>query len=451
MRATTAKSNDPRDTPVSSTNATSLADYEIALQQFQSYRGDPTETLQVTLKNDPDFVLGHVFMANAMLLMAERQYVAPAIVHIEAAEALHHKANDRERLLTKAARYFADGRWDKALDCWDENLVKHPTDAMVIQSAHLTDFLLGDAINLRDRVARVLPQWDDSMPGFSYVLGLHAFGLEECNQYELAEEMGRKALAIEPNDGWSVHAVVHVMEMQKRFEEGAEFLRDRERYWAPDNGFAYHNWWHLALFMIEQEDFGAALKLYDEKILQAESDVSYELLDCSALLWRLALQGVELGDRWQVLSGLWQKKTPEENAYYPFNDFHTITALVGAGDFDTAFGILEALEKASTLSRSGALANEIGVHASQAIIAFAREQYDEVISLLRPLRSVANRFGGSHAQRDILSLTLFEAAVRGGDLNYARALLNERHAHKPNSPLGNRLHNKLTKRAKKAA
>ena len=163
------------------------------------------------------------------------------------------------------------------------------------------------------------------------------------------------------------------------------------------------------------------------------------------------MQGVELGDRWQVLSGLWQKKTPEENAYYPFNDFHTITALVGAGDFDTAFGILEALEKASTLSRSGALANEIGVHASQAIIAFAREQYDEVISLLRPLRSVANRFGGSHAQRDILSLTLFEAAVRGGDLNYARALLNERHAHKPNSPLGNRLHNKLTKRAKKAA
>jgi hypothetical protein len=52
---------------------------------------------------------------------------------------------------------------------------------------------------------------------------MHAFGLEESNEFALAEETGRAALAIEPRDGWSVHAVTHVMEMQNRYEEGAEF------------------------------------------------------------------------------------------------------------------------------------------------------------------------------------------------------------------------------------
>jgi hypothetical protein len=34
--------------------------------------------------------------------------------------------------------------------------------------------------------------------------------------------------------------------------------------------------------------------------------------------------------------------------------------------------------------------------------------------LLRPVRNIAGRFGGSHAQRDLLDLTLIEAAFRSG-------------------------------------
>jgi hypothetical protein len=36
------------------------------------------------------------------------------------------------------------------------------------------------------------------------------------------------------------------------------------------------------------------------------------------------------------------------------------------------------------------------------------------VELLRPVRPVANRFGGSHAQRDVIDLTLIEAAFRSG-------------------------------------
>ena len=55
--------------------------------------------------------------------------------------------------------------------------------------------------------------------------------------------------------------------------------------------------------------------------------------------------------------------------------------------------------------------------------------------LLRGIRSIAHRFGGSHAQRDVLDLTLIEAALRAGQQDLAKALAAERVAAKPASPL----------------
>ncbi len=81
---------------------------------------------------------------------------------------------------------------------------------------------------------------------------MYAFGLEECNQYGEAEETARPALELDAKDGWAVHAGVHVMEMQGRIDEGIHWLVDRERDWAPDNGFAFHNYWHLALLYLDQ-------------------------------------------------------------------------------------------------------------------------------------------------------------------------------------------------------
>ena len=48
------------------------------------------------------------------------------------------------------------------------------------------------------------------------------------------------------------------------------------------------------------------------------------------------------------------------------------------------------------------------------------------IRLLAPLRETAHRFGGSHAQRDLIDLTLIAAAQRSGQKALARALEQER-------------------------
>jgi hypothetical protein len=54
----------------------------------------------------------------------------------------------------------------------------------------------------------------------------------------------------------------------------------------------------------------------------------------------------------------------------------------------------------------------VGYPGSRALYAFARGEYRTAEALLRSLPPVAHRIGGSHAQRDILTLTRAAAATR---------------------------------------
>ena len=55
-------------------------------------------------------------------------------------------------------------------------------------------------------------------------------------------------------------------------------------------------------------------------------------------------------------------------------------------------------------------------------MSFAAGHYGDAIALLQPIRTIANRFGGSHAQRDLIHLTLVEAALRARSATGLRAL-----------------------------
>jgi hypothetical protein len=68
----------------------------------------------------------------------------------------------------------------------------------------------------------------------------------------------------------------------------------------------------------------------------------------------------------------------------------------------------------------------VGLDATLALQAFGEGRYADTVRLLRPLRSYAHRFGGSHAQRDVIDLTLIEAAHRSQRKDLASALTTER-------------------------
>lgn len=419
--------------------------FDNALDAFQTYRGNPIDHLERALAEEPDFLMAHLFRAIALALTSERRYLKDARASLEVAESLVAGANDREKALLHAVRPLLAGDWDDACRRFDRVLAEYPTDVLTLQAAHLLDFLRGDALNLRNRVARVLPRWSPSMPGYSFVLGFYAFGLEECNQYPEAEDAGRRAVELDPRDAWAVHAVTHVMEMQGRVAEGIEWLERRRGDWAPRHGpaneFAYHNWWHLALFYLDRGDSERALALLDEEIAPWVGDVSMGLLDVTSLLWRLRLLGVPVGDRFAALAQPWRAKLDEEPGYYAFNDFHAALTFAAAGDRDALEAIRVAMRRAAETGTGSnrLMAAAVGVPLLDALVDYANERYRPAADRLIEVRDIAQRFGGSHAQRDLLTLLLVDAAQRAGDRATARYYLNERLTSKPSSGLGWRL------------
>jgi hypothetical protein len=175
---------------------------ESALWRMMSFYDPPIDDLDRAIAHDPRWPLPHVMKAGFLLSLTEPSLLPEARAHLERALPLLPAAPLRERAHHEATQRVLDGRWNDACALWDEWLLDHPRDALALQWAHLWDFYRGDAINLRARPARALPEWDEADPLFPHVLALHAFGLEENNLQAQAEEAARCALAVgDPRGG----------------------------------------------------------------------------------------------------------------------------------------------------------------------------------------------------------------------------------------------------------
>ncbi len=426
---------DARDVPTSSDNQVSLDIFEDALIQALEIRDDPIATIDKALAADPAFAMGHLLHAQMEILSMERPRLASAARSVEMAEALTAAANDRERGHIAAVRAWLQGDLEGALQHWETILVAHPRDLLALFSAHMTDFYLGDATQMRDRIARVLRAWGDSTPGYGLVQGMYSFGLEECADYARAEEVGRRAVEINPKDVYAIHAVAHVMEMQGRQRDGIDWMTSRQADWSHSLGFKIHLWWHLALYHLDLGQIDRVLDLYDNQIRSKASDISLEELDGAAMLWRLNLLGVDVGARWGELADKWEPSA--EDTHYAFNDMHAMMTFAGDGR-DTAAARLLGAAASYVTERGGTnarMTREVGIPVCRALLAFSRGDYDATVELLSRIRYKSFVFGGSYAQRDVLGLTLIEAAIRSKRYDLAHALLSERTALKATSPL----------------
>ncbi|MBT8768060.1 tetratricopeptide repeat protein [Metapseudomonas boanensis] len=404
-------------------NAEALALLERGLTQLRCLRNDPLASADAALAASPELVMGHVLRAWLYLMSSEGGAVPEARAALERARALPH--NDREARHLQAVGQWVDGHWLLAGRSLEDLSVEYPHDLLALQVGHQLDFFTGDARMLRDRIARVLPAWSADVPGYHALLGMYAFGLEECGDYRLAERLGRQAISREPADAWAQHAVAHVLEMQGRREEGIAWMRGNPA-WQQDNMLAVHNWWHLALYHLELGDSASVLELFDNSIDASGSQIALELVDASALLWRLQLRGVDPGERWQNLAERWALLA--DDGHYAFNDLHACMAFASAGRSD----LLERVQRAQAcaLQRDDdntRMTREIGAPAIEALLAYHDGRYARCVELLRAIRNQAHGFGGSHAQRDLLDQTLLVAARRDGQAGLATALERERH------------------------
>jgi tetratricopeptide (TPR) repeat protein len=321
-------------------------------------------------------------------------------------------------------------------------LIDWPRDVLALAVAHALDFHLGRRRVMRDRIAKVLSQWTAERPGYASVLMMYAFALEENGQYRRAEKIARRALALDPGHPGAIHVIAHVMEMQGRVDDGLAFLAGAESAWGEGTGLSVHLAWHRALFHLDANDSEGALAIYDAQIAAAGRADKAALADGSALLWRLQLQDIDVGDRWRLLADRWAMHNLADAR--PFYVVHAVMAFVAAGRPAAAMRLVEALpstrgNKASSVPPEDALAAPL----CEALLAFARSDYAACVEWLRRVRHIAHRCGGSLAQCDVIHLTLTEAALRARQARLAHTLVAERTARKPASRLNRLLKRRL--------
>ncbi|UNO38460.1 tetratricopeptide repeat protein [Streptomyces sp. MST-110588] len=418
---------------MSQTDAQAVAHYENALDALLLFRGEVAAESRAVLDTSPRSVMGQALAAYLALLgTEEKDAVTFRDAFARFQDTVHPAAGatPRERMHLAAATSWLAGDLHRAGQVLGDITVEHPQDVLALAVGHQIDFFTGDAARLRDRVGGALTGWDQDDPRYGHILGMYAFGLEESGHYGRSEEVALASVERHPRDVWGIHAAVHTYEMQGRFAQGIRFLDARTQDWASGNYLNVHNWWHYCLYALEAGDTRRVLEIYDA-VLHNDAEptgVAMELLDASALLWRLLLADSDAGPRWAKLADAWAAR--RDAPYYAFNDVHAVMAYVGAGRIADAEQLVRDREAWTADPRPGvtnhAMTVRIGLPVCRALIAYGKGRYGEAVDLLAPIRYHVNDFGGSHAQRDAVQKTLLEAALRGGRGDTARTLLSER-------------------------
>lgn len=425
--------SDVRGIPVSYSNKAAIDALERAHESFLAFHGDPLEIVNDIIERHPDFILAHLFKAVFLTQTLENRVRDDLVNTVAAVEVLAAQANDRELGHWRAVAAWIKGDISVAVAEWEDTLAKYPLDLLALQIIHLTHVLFGAVKGQRDIVARVFNVWDERIAGYEFVLGFYAFGLEENGQFERAEQMAKWSLELRPGNPYAVHAVAHVMDMQGRYNEALAFMYDPAERWT-ESGFTIHLWWHTALMHLDFQDFERALDIYDNH-LRASKDTAtrYEEFDATALLWRLKLLDVDVGDRWIELADKWEPAA--KDTLYVFNNVHAMMALASDSRRKASQDLLDTNERyAQESSNDNALAiGAVGLPFCQAIKDFHENRYSECVDRLLVIRHQLDQLGGSYVQREILILTMLEAALRSGRYALAVALANERCELKPRS------------------
>jgi tetratricopeptide (TPR) repeat protein len=407
--------------------------YDNLIDHFFQYSRQTGDVLNDVLERDPDMVLAHCVKGYFLNLMANAGAAKQAEAALAAAKAGAAKATPRETLHVAALEAWCAGNIDGVIAAWETLLLDDPRDIIVLKLVQSAHFYRGDSANIRDCIARVMPAWDEGVPGYSHVLGMRAFGLEESGDYPAAEAAGRRAIEMNPRDPWAVHAVAHVLEMQDRHADGVAWMAGLEEYWDAANNFRNHLWWHRSLYHFDREDYATVLDYYDNHFRQEKTDEIRDIANAVAMLLRLEFRGVDVGDRWDELSMRSVSRIHEH--LMPFHDTHFLLALACGGRPDVAAEMVESMRAYVANSKASAVptVRDVCIPLAGALIAYSGGNYGRTVDLLAPVRYGIQQIGGSHAQRDLFAELLVEAALKAGRFPLARALLAERSALQPNN------------------
>ena len=395
----------------------SLAGVDAFVDGFLACEARVVEVLRAAEHDDAPIVQA---CAAALHLFAETPGApANARHHLERADASRVAASPRERCFLEAVRAWAQGDVERAIVLHEAQAQAHPRDLASVKLGQYHCFNLGDSPRMLRLALAAAPAAGDVAP----MHGMLAFGYEQCHLPRRAEAAARRACAMRRREPWAQHALAHVMLTEGRFDEGEAFLRSVADAWTGLNSFMVtHNWWHLALFLIEGGRLDEALALHDARVWGVCPDYSQDQVNAVSLLTRLELAGADVGGRWQALAP-WLAPRIHDHVQ-PFLDLHYLYGLARAGrpEADAMLASVEVHARCAPAATRDAWTG-VCVPACRGLLAHAR---GDAHGALRGLGEALPRMaevGGSHAQRDLFEQIRVDALMACGRWSAAQHAL----------------------------
>lgn len=403
---------------------TNSADTVIAIDRFieQSlmYGQDAETAILQGIAADPTCAIAHAYAAAYYLSQESAEAQQQSIPYLKTAQHLQKvskQVTEREQLYIGAIIAWSKAAISQAIAYHEQLAQRFPHDLISVQQGQYHHFYQGDHAGLLGIAEAVLPANAEN----PYLLGMLAFGLEQCHRLSEAERVGRQATAMQPQNPWAHHAVAHVLETQGRTVEGIAWMEALAPTWEQCNSMLYtHNWWHIALFYLAKNDKQQVLKLYDQHIWgHAYPHSPKDQVGAISLLLRLELQGVRTADRWQPLIPYLLPRLHEHAL--PFQDLHYVYALAKAQQSQLAHEMLVSMyARAQTLeSALRRRWTEIAIPAAQGMIAHAIGDWQKTVTYLQPVLPQLWRLGGSHTQRQIFEQIYLDALLHSNGLKQA--------------------------------
>ena len=395
--------------------------YDRAVRALLGWEATTLDLFRQATTHDPGLALAH--SGAAVCLFLEERF-GEARAATEAARAAGAGASERERSHVEALALWTSGNLVEAERAMRAHVAAFPRDLVVVQRLYMLWFWQGRFPEMLELTTAMLPHY----PGNSFLLGLHAFALEEADRCAEAARTAEAALALDDSDAWAVHALAHALYESADFDAGVTRLPPAIHPCRGLGWFKNHLYWHLALLNFARGEYARAGAMSRRVFERAPSAIAGDLHDSISLLWRLDLAGRPVGERWQPFTAIARERLNRQGLL--FHVAHIAMALAAGGDWPTAERHLEMIRARVAKDTTG-LTGDVLVPLVQGVHAFASGDYAKTVSLIEPLRPRIVALGGSRAQRDVFHDTLFEAAFRAGDTERAGRFLAERLARRP--------------------
>ena len=407
---------------VSTSSPDALAHYDRGVRALLGFGSGAAEAFGAAVAADPGFAVARAGLALGLFL---DEQVEPARAAMAEAVAGAAALPERERRHVEALDLMLKGRVPDSGALIGEILKARPRELMLAQRLFFFHFWQGRSADMLALTTAISPAYD----GDSYMLGLHAFALEENGRFAEARALADRAIELNAQDAWAVHALAHVLYETGDNDRGVELLPPRIQPCTHLGYFRHHLHWHIALLHLAGGRYEHAERMFRSGFQLLPVAVASDLHDSVALAWRLDLFGRPDPARWAYVGG--QAAARADLALLLFHDVHVGMALAASGQWAVAEGHLERLRARGQKGRGKTLP-EVAVPLLEGLHAFARSEHAAAADRIAPVADRIAEIGGSHAQREVFHDTLLAATIRAGRADQAQPLLDRRLAKRPN-------------------